>query len=153
MLNVFAAVGRVAQRTCKRSATGTLMVKFTLAVARDKDKNGEIKTDFINCVIFGNMGNYFENYAEKGAMLSVQGSMRTNSFDKEGQRVTVTECLVNSYKILVPAGASGQQPAPVQQAPAPAPVPLPQTPPPVVAPTYPAENEMLPFDLPPEMYM
>lgn len=153
MLNVFAAVGRVAQRTCKRSATGALMVKFTLAVARDKDKNGEIKTDFINCVIFGNMGTYFENYAEKGAMLSVQGSMRTNSFDKDGQRVTVTECLVNSYKILVPAGASGQAQAPAPAPVQPAPVPLPQTPPPVVAPTYPAESEMLPFDLPPEMYM
>ena len=150
MLNCFTAVGRVAKRDCRKSATGMLMVKFTLAVARDKDKNGEIKTDFINCVIFGNQGNYFEQYAETGAMLSVQGSIRTNPYESNGQKTVFTECLVSSYKILVPAGVNLQKP---QQAPTPAPVPLPQPPPPQVAPVYPTESEMLPFDLPPEMYM
>lgn len=146
MLNCFTAVGRVAKRTCKRSSTGALVVKFTLAVARDKDKNGEVKTDFINCVIFGNAGNYFESYAETGAMLSVQGSIRTNPYESNGQKTIFTECLVNNYKILIPGGQKAQQ------APAPAPVPLPQPPPPQVAPVYPTDAEMLPFDFPPEMY-
>ena len=131
MLNCFTAVGRVAKRTCKRSSTGALVVKFTLAVARDKDKNGEVKTDFINCVIFGNAGNYFESYAETGAMLSVQGSIRTNLYESNGQKTVFTECLVNSYKILMPAGQKAATDRP----------------------TYPAESEILPFDLPPEMYM
>ena len=148
MLNCFTAVGRVAKRDVIKSATGAMVVKFSLAIARDKDKNGEIKTDFINCVIFGNQGKYFEGYAETGALLSVQGSLRTNSYEKDGQRITVTECLVFSYKILLPAGVKLQQ----QQAqPAPQPAPLPP-PPPVTAPTYPAESELLPFDVPPDMY-
>lgn len=148
MLNCFTAVGRVAKRDVRKSATGAMVVKFSLAIARDKDKNGEIKTDFINCVIFGNQGKYFEGYAETGALLSVQGSLRTNSFERDGQRVTITECLVNSYKILLPAGVKIQQ----QQAqPAPQPAPLPP-PPPVTAQTYPAESELLPFDVPTDMY-
>ena len=147
MLNCFTDVGRVAKRDVKRTATGSIIVKFILAIARDKDKNGEIKTDFVSCVIFGNQGKCFEGYAETGAMLSVQGSLRTNSFERDGQRVTITECLVNSYKILLPAGVKPQQ----QQAqPAPQPAPLPP-PPPVTAQTYPAESELLPFDVP-EMY-
>ena len=149
MLNCFTAIGRVAQRTCRKTATGTLVVKFTLAIARDKDKNGEIKTDFINCVIIGNMGNYFERYAETGAMLSIQGAMRTSSYEKEGKRVTVTECLVNSYKIIMPAGTKPQ--AVMAAQPAPEPPPAPTVPPPVVAPSYPGPDDMLPFDAP-EMY-
>ena len=150
MLNCFTAVGRVAKRDVRKSATGAMVVKFVLAVARDKDKNGEIKTDFINCVIFGNQGKYFEGYAETGALLSVQGSLRTNSYEKDGQSRTVTECLVSSYKILLPAGVKAAQPQ-AQTYPAPQPAPLPP-PPPVTAPTYPAESELLPFDVPPDMY-
>ena len=149
MLNCFTAVGRVAKRDVKRTATGSIIVKFILAIARDKDKNGEIKTDFVSCVIFGNQGKYFEGYAETGAMLSVQGSLRTNSFERDGQRVTITECFVTSYKILLPAGVKVQQQQQAQPAPQPAPLP---PPPPVTAPTYPTESERLPFDVPPEMY-
>lgn len=152
MLNCFTAVGRVAQRTVKRTGTGMLFIKFTLAIAREKDKKGEVITDFINCAIIGNSGVYFDNYAEKGCMLSVQGSMRTFTQDRNGQKVTTTECLVSSYKILIPAGVKMQQQQTQQQAPAPAPVPLPP-PPPVTAPAaYPAPEELLPFDVPPEMY-
>lgn len=152
MLNCFTAVGRVAQRTVKRTGTGMLFIKFTLAIAREKDKKGEVITDFINCAIIGNSGVYFDNYAEKGCMLSVQGSMRTFTQDKNGQKVTYTECLVNSYKILIPAGVKMQQqqaqPAPL---PPPQPAPLPP-PPPITAQTYPAKSELLPFDVPPDMY-
>ena len=153
MLNCFTAVGRVAQRTVKRTSTGMLFVKFTLAIAREKDKKGEVITDFINCAIIGNAGVYFDNYAEKGCMLSVQGSMRTFTQDKNGQKLTTTECLVNSYKILIPAGVKVNQQAQPQQQQTiqPAPVPAPQ-PPPVAVPTYAPPEEMLPFDISPDMY-
>ena len=143
MLNCFTAVGRVARRKTTRTATNTLICRFSLAVAREKDKNGEVKTDFINCTIIGNSGIYFDNYAEVGALLSIQGSIRTNQYEKDGKKTFITECLISSYKILLSAGAKTQQPAP-----APDPVPPPQTPPPVTAPQYPADSEVLPFDIP-----
>jgi len=154
MLNCFTAVGRVARRKTSRTATGTLICRFSLAIARDKDKNGEIKTDFINCTIIGNTGIYFDNYAEVGAMLSIQGSIRTQLYEKDGQKQTIYECLIQSYKILLAAGAKPQQQTP---APAPAaqpdPVPPPQTPPPVVAQSYPSDADMLPFDIPADWSM
>lgn len=160
MLNIWAAVGRIARRKCERSATGTLICKFTLAVDRDKDKDGNRKTDFINCVIIGNTGKLFESYCDVGTTISVSGPMQTSTYEKEGQQKTVTECFVTKYDIV-------KQPGPVQPTvntqPAPAPYstqptphanaytqmygavpPVPPVPPAHCAP--PPEDPPLPFD-------
>ena len=122
MLNIWCAVGRVARRSVNRSATGTLLCKFSLAVDREKDKDGNKKTDFINCAIIGNTGKLFESYVDVGTMISVSGPMQTSTYEKDGQKITVTECFVTKYDIV-------KQPGPVQptvntQPAAPAPAPL-----------------------------
>lgn len=118
MLNVWAAVGRVAKKTVNRTGSGTMYIKFTLAVQREKDKSGNRATDFINCAIVGNSGAFFEKYIEVGAMISVRGAMQSGSYDgANGLKVYTYECFVTQYDLIVPANsqANGQQikPAPI----------------------------------------
>ena len=108
MLNVWAAVGRVAKKTVNRTGSGTMFIKFTLAVQREKDKSGNRATDFIPCAIVGNSGAFFEKYIEVGAMISVRGAMQSGSYDgANGQKVYTYECFVTQYDLIVPA--NGQQ--------------------------------------------
>lgn len=118
MLNVWAAVVRVAKKTVNRTGSGTMYIKFTLAVPREKDKSGNRVTDFIPCAIVGNSGVFFEKYIEVGAMISVRGAMQSGSYDgANGQKVYTYECFVTQYDLIVPANspANGQQmkPAPI----------------------------------------
>ena len=118
MLNIWAAVGRVAKKDTRTTATGTMYIKFMLAVPREKDKSGNRSTDFIPCAIVGNSGAFFEKYIEVGAMISVRGAMQSGSYDgANGQKVYTYECFVTQYDLIVPANsqANGQQikPAPI----------------------------------------
>ena len=143
MLNTWAAVGRVAKINVNRTGTGTLYIKFLLAVRRDKDRNGNEQTDFINCAIVGNSGIFFEKYIETGAMISVTGQMQSSTYDRNGQQITAIECFITKYNLLIPAGVKAQhaaEPAPAvpqqyggqyqQQATAPVPPPVPDNLPP-----------------------
>lgn len=163
MLNSFNGIGRVAKAKSNTTPTGTLYVKFTLAVPRDKDKSGNVHTDFIPCAIVGKRGEFFTKYCEVGAMISVSGSMQSGSYENNGQTVYTFECFVSNYNLLIPAGTKGnnnsqtiqpqpvampqQTAAPVPQYPAPAPAPM--TPPPQIENLPPPDpyNGMLPFSI------
>lgn len=159
MLNVWAAVGRVAKKTVNRTGSGTMYIKFTLAVPREKDKSGNRATDFIPCAIVGNSGVFFEKYIEVGAMISVRGAMQSGSYDgANGQKVYTYECFVTQYDLIAPANGQQMKPNPVavpQQQPsgiqnygvmqaAPMPPPPPQVE--NLPPPDPYEN-MLPFSM------
>lgn len=163
MLNSFNAVGRIAKSNSNTTATGTLYVKFTLAVQRDKDKNGNVITDFIPCAIVGKRGEFFTKYCEVGAMLSVNGSMQSGSYEKNGQTVYTFECFVNNYSLLIPAGvkinnnSQAIQPQPIAMPQQPAaqvpqyqpPAPAQMTPPPQIENLPPPDpyNGTLPFSI------
>ena len=116
MLNIWAAVGRVAKKDTRQTPTGTMYIKFTLAVPREKDKSGNVQTDFIPCAIVGNSGKFFDSYCEVGALVSVSGPMQSSPYEKNGVKVTAYECFVTKYNLLSPAGAkTTQQQAPAQQ--------------------------------------
>lgn len=123
MMNSWNAIGRIVQATYKKTATSSF-VKFSLAVKRQKQKGeAEAKTDFIPCTIFGHIAEYFNNYLEKGDLISVSGSIQSNSYEKNGQQLTVIEAFVIQVALVnKPVKVGAQQPAPATQ---PAP-PVPQ---------------------------
>ena len=137
MMNQWNAVGRVSQATYKKTATSSF-VKFTLAIQRPRGKNEtEAKTDFIPCGIFGKPAEFFNNYIEKGDMISVTGSMQLNTYEKNGQQITTIECYVTQINIVNkynPANKSQTQQ--LQAAPQPQPQQAPPTPPPVYGQTW-----------------
>ena len=62
----------------------SVKTRFTLAVNRDyKDKDGKTPCDFIDCEIWNAGANFLEEYARKGDMLSVSGSLRKDTWEGE----------------------------------------------------------------------
>ena len=75
----------------------------SLAVNRPyKNPNGEREADFIRLVIWGELAERFANWIKKGYLVSVDGTLRTRSYDdQQGRRVYVTEVIVNSFNNLM----------------------------------------------------
>lgn len=75
----------------------TAICRYTLAVDRPKDKNGDRKADFINCIAFGNRGEFAQKYLKKGTQIAVCGRIQTGSYEKNGQKVYTTDIIVDEH--------------------------------------------------------
>lgn len=84
------------------TSNGTAAGNFTLAVSRAfKNASGEKETDFINCVVWRKQAEVLADYTGKGSKIAVRGRIQTRNYDnKEGQRVYVTEVVVEEFTFL-----------------------------------------------------
>lgn len=101
MLNSVCINGRLV-KDCQLEQAGkdTVKTRFTLAVNRDyKDRDGNTPCDFLDCEVWNAGANFLENYARKGDMISVAGSLRRDTWkDKDGNyqsRVYISAASVN----------------------------------------------------------
>lgn len=86
---------------------------FTLAVDRRFKREGEQSADFIRCAAFGKVAEHIEKYYHKGMKTCLSGRIQTKSYEnRDGQRVYVTEVVVENMEFAESKGAQGtQQPA------------------------------------------
>lgn len=84
------------------TSNGTATGNFTLAVSRAfKNAAGEKETDFINCVVWRKQAEVLAEYTGKGSKIAVRGRIQTRNYEnKEGQRVYVTEVVVEEFTFL-----------------------------------------------------
>ena len=70
---------------------------FCLAVSRNyRNKDGVIPTDFINIDIWGRRAETLCQYASKGSLIAVEGSLRIDKYvNKDGQKRT--KAIINAY--------------------------------------------------------
>ncbi|EGT4908133.1 single-stranded DNA-binding protein [Clostridioides difficile] len=81
--------------------SGTAVSTFTIAIDRDyvkKDGNKEI--DFIPVEVMGKLAEVCANNLNKGRLIGVEGSIRVNSYEKEGEKRTYTKVHANKIKFL-----------------------------------------------------
>ncbi len=77
----------------------TAISRYTLAVDRRFKQDGQPTTDFINCVAFGNQGQFAEKYLRKGMKIAVVGRIQTGSYtNKDGQKVYTTDIVVEEHE-------------------------------------------------------
>lgn len=103
MINNVVLVGRIVREPELRyTPQNTAVATFTLAVNRRfKNAKGEREADFINCVIWRQPAENLANWAKKGALVGITGSIQVRNYEnKEGQRVYVTEVLADNFQIL-----------------------------------------------------
>ena len=95
-MNNCCIVGRITKDLELRSTeSGNKVCKFSLAVNRDRDT-----TDFINCMVWNQQAENLCKYQSKGSLISVVGSIRTGSYEKDGKRVNTFEVLANQIHYL-----------------------------------------------------
>ena len=72
--------------------------RYTLAVDRRFKRDGEQSADFINCIAFGNAGEFAEKYFKKGTKIAVVGRIQTGSYEKDGHKVYTTDVVVEEQE-------------------------------------------------------
>ena len=86
----------------KRTASGVAVASFTLAVNRQfTNSQGEREADFINCVIWRKAAENFVKFTNKGSLVGIDGRIQTRNYEnQQGQRVYVTEVVVDNFSLL-----------------------------------------------------
>tara|TARA_R110002020_G_scaffold453502_1_gene668401 strand:- start:3814 stop:4215 length:402 start_codon:yes stop_codon:yes gene_type:complete len=85
-----------------------------------KDKNTgqqESRTDWHRVVFFNRLAEIAGQYLKKGSKVYIEGSIRTRSYDKDGEKRYATEIIANEMQMLDSKGESGNSSNTTQQTP------------------------------------
>lgn len=110
MINRAVLTGRLTRDPeLKYTQSGNAVCSFTLAVDRQfRNQNGDREADFINCVIWRKSAENFSNFTHKGSMVGVDGRIQVRNYEnQQGQRVYVTEVIVDSFALLESRNSQG----------------------------------------------
>lgn len=113
MINNVVLTGRLTKEIDLRyTSNGTAVGSFVLAVERQfKNASGERETDFINCQIWRKPAESLANFTRKGSLIGVQGRIQTRNYEnQQGQRVYVTEVVVDNFTLLESKAVTEQRP-------------------------------------------
>lgn len=113
MINRVILIGRLTKDPeLKYTSSGAAVGTFSLAVNRQfTNANGDREADFINCVIWRKSAENFANFTHKGSLVGIDGRLQTRNYEnQQGQRVYVTEVVVDNFSLLE-SRASGQSDA------------------------------------------
>ena len=112
-LNHVVLIGRLTRDAeLKSIANGQSVCKFSIAVNRRK-KNGdqwEDEPNFFDIVVWGRQGESLHPYLIKGKMVGVDGELRQDRWQQDGQNRSKVEIIAN-YLQLLGGSQSGQAPA------------------------------------------
>lgn len=112
MINRVVLVGRLTKDIeLRKTQSGISVTSFTVAVDnKTKDAEGKKTTSFINCNAWRNSADILNQYAHKGSLIGIEGSLVQRSFQrKDGTNASVTEVSVDNVTLLEPKGSNNQQ--------------------------------------------
>ncbi|PKO05906.1 MAG: single-stranded DNA-binding protein [Chloroflexi bacterium HGW-Chloroflexi-3] len=103
-LNRVQLIGRVGREPeSKNTANDKHLCTFTLAVERRwKDKVGEIKkeTDWFNMEAWSKTAEICEKYAQKGRLVFIEGQLRTQRYESNGETKYFTKTIIDNIQFL-----------------------------------------------------
>ena len=109
----------------RQTGSGMSVLQFGVAV-NDRVKQGDQWVDhpnFIDCTMFGTRAEKIAQYLKKGCKVAVEGKLRYSSWEKDGQKRSKLEVIVDELEFM--SSQQGGQQAPQYQ-PAPQYAPQPQ---------------------------
>ena len=106
IINNWTGIGNIGKdNDVKFSSGGTAVLSQSIGVRRPfKNKQtGEYETDWVNLVFFGKTAENFANFTRKGSKVGIEGRIQSRNYEnQQGQRVYVTEVVVNQFHLLDP---------------------------------------------------
>ena len=91
----------------KQTPSGVSVCTFSVAVNRKGGKDGDQKTDFINCVAWRNTADFISKYFGKGSSIMLCGSLQKRSWqDNNGVTRYATEVIVDDVYFVDSKGES-----------------------------------------------
>jgi single-strand DNA-binding protein len=98
--------------------SGQSVTSFGLAVNRTwrgQDGNQQESVSYIDCVAWGKTGEIIAQYVQKGRPLLVSGRLEQHSWEKDGQKHSKIEVVVEDFNFVGGgAGAGGESSAPAR---------------------------------------
>lgn len=131
----------------RATASGMPVLGFGVAVndRRRNQQTGEWEDypNFIDCTMFGARAESVSRFLSKGSKVAIEGKLRWSQWERDGQKRSKIEVIVDEIEFLTARNDSGMRPA----APAPAPAAAAPAPTPVATPVVDASvyEEDIPF--------
>lgn len=99
-MNKVILIGRLCTEVeTRRTNSGKAVASYRLAVDRQFKQDGQPEADFLNCVAFGNIGEFAGKYLTKGVKIAIEGRIQTRTYDgNDGKKVYVTEIIVEHHE-------------------------------------------------------
>ena len=99
----------------RQTQTGNSVLGFGVAV-NDRRRNPQTDEwedcpNFIDCTMFGKRAESVERYLTKGAKVSIEGKLRWSQWEKDGQKRSKIEVIVEELEFMSRPDAQGQQDA------------------------------------------
>lgn len=99
----------------RQTSSGTATLRLGVAV-NDRRKNqstGEWEDypNYIDCVMFGTRATSLERYMRKGTKVAVEGKLRQSSWEKDGQKRSKVEVIVDEIEFMSTTSRKAEAPA------------------------------------------
>ena len=102
-INRVILIGRLTRDAeLKSIASGLTVCKFSIAVNRHR-KNGdqwEEEANFFDVTVWGRSGEVLHQYLVKGKMVAVDGELRQDRWQQDGQNRSKVEIIANNLQLL-----------------------------------------------------
>ena len=97
----------------RQTQSGMPVMSMGVAV-NDRRKNpqtGEWEDypNFIDCTMFGQRAQSLANYLSKGTKVAIEGKLRWSQWERDGQKRSKIEVVVDEVEFLSPRNSQGQQ--------------------------------------------
>lgn len=104
----------------RTTATGNPVLGFSVAV-NDRRKNNatgewEDQPNFVDCTMFGTRAEKITPYLSKGTKVAIEGKLRWSQWERDGQKRSKLEVIIDEIEFLSQRGSEVAHTAPVQPA-------------------------------------
>ena len=109
----------------RTTSGGTAVLSFTVAVndrVKDSAGNWTDRPNWVSCTVFGTRASSLSQSLHKGTKVAIEGKLRYSSWEKDGQRRSKLEVIVDEIEFMAPRQDAAPQ-APAYPQPAPQPYP------------------------------
>lgn len=97
-MNKVVLIGRLTKDLeLRKTQSNKSTVQFNIAINRRFNKE---ETDFISCIAWNQSAEYLCNYAKKGDLIGLSGSIQTRNYESQNGKVYVTEAVCDEVNIL-----------------------------------------------------
>lgn len=109
-MNIVIISGRMVRDPESRTTNnGGSMTTFTVAVDRRGKKDADTNADYVRCVAFGKTADSIATWFVKAKPIMVIGQYHTDQYEKDGEKRTRTEVLVDRFE-FVPTDTTERKP-------------------------------------------
>ena len=111
-INKVILVGRLTRDAELRyTNSGAPICKFSIAINRRKKVGDqwEDEANFFDCVLFGRQGESINQYLVKGKQVGIDGELRQNRWEQDGQSRSKVE--ITAYNVMLLGGGRGGGPS------------------------------------------